>query len=99
VINSLAQLPQSGLKVIALSSVLQFKGRRVDPQAIGRELAVETIVIGHVVQRADVLSVSAELVTVRDRSRMWGATYNAKVADILSLQNDIAIKIKRLGLG
>jgi len=93
VINSLAQLPQTQLKVIALSSVLQYKGRQIDPQAMGRELAVETLVIGRVVQRPDVLSVSAELVNVRDKSRIWGETYNTKIADVLSLQRDLAAKI------
>src|SRR6266850_848503 len=40
VINSLAQLPDEQLKVIALNSVLRYKGREIDPQALGRELAV-----------------------------------------------------------
>ena len=93
VISSLAQLPPPALKVIALNSVLRYKGRDIDPQSIGRGLAVETVVIGRVVQRGDVLSVSAELVKVRDKSRIWGATYNTKMANVLAMQDEIATSI------
>src|SRR5258705_5535620 len=93
VIHSLAQLPPPALKVIALNSVLRYKGRAIDPQSIGHDLAVETVVIGRVVQRPDMLSVSAELINVRDKSRMWGATYTRKTADILAMQDDIATNI------
>jgi eukaryotic-like serine/threonine-protein kinase len=93
VINSLAQLPESTLKVIALNSVMRYKGREIDPQAMGRDLAVEAVVVGRVVQRQDILSVSAELVNVRDKSRMWGASYNTKMADVLAMQEEIATQI------
>ena len=51
VIDSLAQISHPNLKVIALSSVLRYKGRTIDPQAMGRDLAVEALVIGRVAQR------------------------------------------------
>ena len=93
VINSLAQLPRSPVKVIALNSVLRYKGRDVDPQAVGHDLSVSAVLMGRVVQRSDRLSVSAELVNVSDRSRMWGHTYNAGVAEFPVLQGEIAEKI------
>jgi len=93
VINSLAQLPDQPLKVIALNSVLRYKGREIDPQALGRELAVGAVVVGRVVPRLGALAVSAELVNVRDKSRMWGATYNRKMVDLLAIQEEIAMSI------
>src|SRR2546430_7798447 len=93
VINSLAQLPQPTLTVIALNSVLQYKGREVDPQAVGHDLSVAAVVIGRVVQRSDRLAVSAELVNVSDRTRMWGNTYNVRLAEFPVVQDEIAAKI------
>ena len=93
VINSLAQLPEQQLKVIALNSVLRYKGREIDPQTLGRDLAVGAVVIGRVVSRPGALAVSAELVNVRDKSHMWGATYNRKMVDVLAIQEEIATNI------
>jgi serine/threonine protein kinase/tetratricopeptide (TPR) repeat protein len=90
IIDSLAQLPQSTLKVIALNSMMRYKGREIDPEAIGDELSVGAVVIGRIVQRADKLSVSAELVNASDRSRMWGKTYSASLADLPVVQEEIA---------
>jgi len=93
VINSLAQLPPPAPKVIALNSVLRYKGRTVDAQSIGHDLAVEAVVVGRVIQRPDMLSVSAELINVRDKSRIWGATYNTKMVNVLAMQDEIATNI------
>ena len=93
VINSLAQWPQPRLKVIALNSVMRYKRREVDPQTVGHDLSVEAVVVGRIISRQDRLSVTAELVNVRDKSRMWGATYNTTMADVFAVQDEIASKI------
>lgn len=90
IINSLAQWPQATLRVIALNSMMRYKGREIDPEAIGDELRVGAVVIGRIVQRAEKLSVSAELVNASDRSRMWGRTYSASLADLPVVQEEIA---------
>src|SRR5205085_10344941 len=87
IINSLSELPN--LKVIALSSTLRYKGRQIDPQAVGRELNVRTLLMGRLVQRGDELSISTELVDVRDNRRLWGEQYNRKLSDITTVQTEI----------
>jgi TolB-like protein/Tfp pilus assembly protein PilF len=99
VIDSLSQLPQPALKVIALTSVMRYKGREIDAKAIGRELKVGAVVIGKVVQRSDRLAISAELVNATDQSRMWGKTYTVGLLELPKLQQDIAEGIsEHLGL-
>lgn len=93
VIDSLSQLPREKLKVIALSPVLRYKGRDVDVVAAGGELGVGAIVLGRVVFRGGALSVSVELVSCRDRTRLWGDKYEATVGDILAVQQEIAAGI------
>jgi serine/threonine-protein kinase len=90
-INSLSQLPQ--LKVIARSSSFRYKGKDVDPQEVAKALGVEAIVTGRVTQRGDSLMISTELVDARDRTQIWGAQYNRKLTDLVSLQAEIAREI------
>ena len=65
IINSLTQLPS--LRVIARSSVFRYKGKETDPMAVGKELGVRAILTGRIMQRGDTVTVSTELVDVRDR--------------------------------
>ena len=46
--------------------------------------------LGRIVQRRDELSVSAELVRTRDSGQIWGEQYQLKVADIFTIQEDMA---------
>ncbi|MGH9959191.1 MAG: winged helix-turn-helix domain-containing protein, partial [Pyrinomonadaceae bacterium] len=91
VISSLAQIPN--LKVIALNSVLRYKGKQTDPQAVGRELNVRAVLIGRLVQQGDDLAISTELVDVRDNHLLWRQQYNRKLADILTVKTAIAQEI------
>ncbi len=91
-INSLSQSPNLK-KVVPFSSVLRYEGKQIDPQAVGRELNVRTVLTGRLTQRADDLLISTELIDVRDNKRLWGEQYNRKLADVLKLQGEIAREI------
>jgi serine/threonine protein kinase/Tfp pilus assembly protein PilF len=87
-INSLSQLPE--LRVMSRSSAFRYKGMNVDPRSVGRELGVEAVLEGRIVQRGDNLSVSVELVDARDDTHIWGKQYSRSLSDILSLQDEMA---------
>jgi len=87
-IASLAHLPQ--LKVKSRNSVFRYKGKEVDAQKIGRELAVDALLTGRVVQHGDAIQVSADLTNVLDNTEIWGEHYERKASDIISLQQQIA---------
>jgi serine/threonine protein kinase/tetratricopeptide (TPR) repeat protein len=91
IINSLAQLPN--VKVIARSSVFRYKGQKIDPLKAGQELGVQAVLTGRLVQRGDSLTISTELLDVRDNKQLWGEQYNEKMSDILSMQRTIASQI------
>jgi TolB-like protein len=92
VIDHLAQSREPLLKVIAFNSVMRYKGQN-DANAIGRDLKVAAVVMGKVVQRLDALSISAELVSATDRSRLWGKTYKSTVSELPVVQQNIADEI------
>ncbi len=61
-IKSLSELPN--LNVKPRSSVFRYKGKDTDMKTIGKELNVEAILNGRVIQRGEQLTLSLELVDV-----------------------------------
>jgi eukaryotic-like serine/threonine-protein kinase len=90
-INILARIPK--LRVIAQSTVSRYKGREIDPQAIGLELNVRAVLTGRIVQRGGSLRVGTELVDVATGSQLWGALYDRKPGDIFAVQDEISNEI------
>jgi serine/threonine protein kinase/tetratricopeptide (TPR) repeat protein len=91
VIDRLSGLPN--LKVISRTSAFHYKQRDINPQKVAKELGVEALVTGRVVQRGDDLLVSVELVNAREDKQLWGEQYTRKVADTASVQQEIATAI------
>jgi serine/threonine protein kinase/tetratricopeptide (TPR) repeat protein len=87
-INSLSQLPH--LRVMSRDSAFMYKGKDADARSIGQALGVRAVLKGRVMQRADDLEISAELVDARDDSHIWGQQYSRKAADIFALQGELA---------
>jgi eukaryotic-like serine/threonine-protein kinase len=103
-IQRLSRLPN--LKVIARSSVFQYKGKEVDPRAVSETLDVRTLLLGRIKQngpngqRGATVTLDVELVEARSRALLWGEKYEVPVGDLPTVQNDIANRInERLRLG
>jgi len=90
-INSLSQLPQ--LKVMARTTTFRYKGAQPDWQAVRRDLNVDAIVSGRVVQQGDTLVVQADLTNAVDGTQIWGQRYSRKLVDLFSVQEEIAKEI------
>jgi serine/threonine protein kinase/tetratricopeptide (TPR) repeat protein len=90
-INTLAMLPK--LRVMAQSTVFRYKGREIDPQAIGRELNVRAVLTGRMMQSGGSLRIGTELVDVATGSQLWGAHYDLKLGDIFAIQDEISNEI------
>jgi TolB-like protein/tetratricopeptide (TPR) repeat protein len=87
-ISSLSQLPN--LTVKPRSSVFRYKGKETDPQTVGKELNVQAILNGRVMQRGQDVSLFVELIDISLDKVVWSETYNRKQSDIVTLQSDIA---------
>ena len=87
-IDSLSQMPN--LRVMSRSSVAQYKGKEVDPIAVGRQLNVKAVVTGQLIQQGDNIDLSVEMVNAHDDSHIWGKQYSRKASEILSLQQELA---------
>jgi serine/threonine-protein kinase len=91
--NSLARLP--GLRVVPHGIALRYKGKSEELQKIGAALGVETVLTGRVVQRGEEVTVAVELDDVGQGKQLWGDRYQRRVADLLSIQNEIARQVSR----
>jgi serine/threonine protein kinase/tetratricopeptide (TPR) repeat protein len=87
-ITSLSQLPN--LNVKARSSVFRYKGKDVDARTVGKELGVQAVLNGRVMQLGDQITLSLELINTSSENVIWSEQYNRKQADLISLQTDIA---------
>jgi serine/threonine-protein kinase len=87
-IRSLSQLPN--LNVKARSSVFRYKGKEIDAKTIGRELNVQAILNGRVIQRGEQLTLNLELIDSQTENVIWTDQYDRKSSDLVSLQNLIA---------
>ena len=92
IINNLSQIPK--LRVMARSTVFRYKGRAaIDPQEVGYDLGVRAVLAGRVFHRGDSLVVKVELVDTNDGSHLWGASYNKRMSDIFSIEEEISHEI------
>jgi TolB-like protein len=92
-IYSLSRL--SDLKVRPRDSVFRYKGRGLDPQAAGRELKVEAVLAGQFRPHGDQIVISIDLIDVRDNRQIWGERYQRRLADLLTVQADIAREVSQ----
>ncbi|MBA3354098.1 MAG: tetratricopeptide repeat protein, partial [Blastocatellia bacterium] len=87
-ISSLTQLPN--LNVKARSSVFRYKGKETNSQTIGKELNVQAILNGRVVQRGQDIILYVELVDAATENSLWNQTYNRTMTNLVVLQTEIA---------
>jgi DNA-binding winged helix-turn-helix (wHTH) protein/tetratricopeptide (TPR) repeat protein len=88
IINSLSLLPQ--LRVAACSTVLRYKGREVDVQEVGRQLGVEAVLVGRVLQFGEDVFIRMELVDVMNGWQIWGEEYGEKFSEMHKFQGTVA---------
>jgi TolB-like protein/tetratricopeptide (TPR) repeat protein len=87
-ISKLSKIPN--LNVKARTSVFRYKGKEADPREVGKDLGVQAILNGRVIERGDQLTVTVELIDTLTENVIWSEQYLRKPSDLLSLQTDIA---------
>ena len=83
-----SQLPN--LKVSPTSSVMRYKASPKDVGEIAKELDVDAILSGRLMQVGDNLSISVQLIDARSNKLVWAEQYDRKMADLLATQREIA---------
>lgn len=87
-INTLTKLPN--LNVKPRSSAFRYRGRESEAKSIGRELNVNAILNGRLVQQGDEITVFLALIDTGTENQIWGKQYTRKLANLVTLQTEIA---------
>jgi TolB-like protein/class 3 adenylate cyclase len=78
------------LKVIARTSVMQYKGTGKGIAEIGRELQVGTVLEGSVRKAGDSLRITAQLIDVASQAHIWSQDYDRALDDVFAIQSAVA---------
>jgi TolB-like protein/cytochrome c-type biogenesis protein CcmH/NrfG len=78
------------LKVISRTSTRQYQSKPRNLREIAKQLGVANILEGSVQKAADQVRVNVQLVNAQTDSHLWAETYDRKLADIFSVESEIA---------
>ena len=84
-----------GLKVIARTSVMNYKRKEKKVSQIGRELDVGSIIEGSVRKAGSKIRVSVQLVDSKTEEHLWASNYDKELDDIFAIQSDVASKVAK----
>jgi serine/threonine protein kinase/TolB-like protein len=93
-ISSLLTYTRS-LDVRPTASTRKYAAADVDPQKAGKELRVGEVVTGHYLREGDKLAVTLEAIDVRNNTVLWQTTVDSKLQDLISLQNNLSVKVRQ----
>ena len=88
ILNILVRL--HGVRVTSRTSSFAFKGKEVGVKEIAKQLAVRHILEGSVRRDGETVRVTAQLIDTASDAHIWSETYERKLADVFTLQDEIA---------
>jgi TolB-like protein/DNA-binding winged helix-turn-helix (wHTH) protein/Flp pilus assembly protein TadD len=92
-ITKLAQI--TSLRVISPTSVMEYRNTRKPIRQIAKELNVDGILEGSILQEGNRVRITAQLIHAETDTHVWADSYEREFQDILQLQNDVAGAIAR----
>lgn len=93
ILNALARTPD--LMVSSRTSTFKYKGTTLDISQIAAELGVAHVLEGSVRSGGGRIRVTAQLIRADDGFHVWSENYDRDVADMISIQEDLARNIAR----
>ena len=91
IISQLSKI--KNIRVIARTSVLQYKGTTKNILQIAKELGVNNILEGSVRRIGDDVRIVGQLIDVNTDDHLWSDTYDRKMKNIFQVKSDVARKI------
>ena len=82
-----------GLRVIAQTSVMAYRGTTKTIREIGRELKVGTVLEGSVRKAGDRVRITVQLIDVSTEEHIWSERYDRELADVFEIQSEISMEV------
>jgi TolB-like protein/DNA-binding winged helix-turn-helix (wHTH) protein/Flp pilus assembly protein TadD len=89
-ITQLGRIDPQRIRVIARTSVMQFKHDQQPLDRVGAILGVQYVLEGSVRRDGDNVRVTAQLIQVKDQTHIWAREYDRHLNNLLTLQAQIA---------
>ena len=87
-ITKLGNIPQ--LKIPPTQQVLKYRGTGRDPRLVGRELGVDSLLVGSMQRSGDRFRLSLTLVGTKDGGVRWAQSFDGPWTDIFGVEDTIA---------
>jgi TolB-like protein/Flp pilus assembly protein TadD len=78
------------LRVISRQSVLHFRNSDKDIAHIARELKVDVVVEGSVLNVGNRIRITAQLIQAEPEKHLWANNYDCEIGDVLEIQTRVA---------
>jgi serine/threonine-protein kinase len=92
----IADLSQIGsLRVISRTSSMRYKAAHKTLPEIARELDVDAVVEGSVLQANGLVRITAQLVHIPSDRNLWARTFEGDPEDVITLQREVARSVAR----
>ena len=88
ILNVLARV--EGLRVASRTSSFGLRDQRLGVREIGQELGVAHVLDGSVRRQGDQLRITAQLVEAASDRQLWSGSFDRRLTDIFTLQEEIA---------
>src|SRR5262249_44782920 len=92
-IAELGKLDPDRLGVIARTTTRLYKNTRKDIGQIRQELGVDYVLEGSIRRAENRMRITAQLIQTSDMTHLWAESYDRDVADVLTIQSEVAMKI------
>jgi adenylate cyclase len=83
----------SNLTVIAWSTTSSYKGKKVPPPQVGKELGVTYVLDGSVRKSGDRLRITTELIETGSSKQVWAERYDRRLTEVFQMQDNVTQKI------
>ena len=82
-------------QVIASQSTMRFKGQKVGPREVGRDLGVQFLLAGSVRKDSKTVKVTIQVLDTSTAEQIWGQSYkrDQTAADLIAVQEEIANRV------
>ena len=90
--TALSHIP--GTFVISRATAYSYRGKAEDIRRIGRDLGVRYVVRGSLRRLGSMLRVNVELSSTETGAQLWSDSFDQKVADLASGQEQIVIRMR-----
>jgi len=85
-----------GLRVIARTSINQYKSTTKSVAQIGAELGVSSVLEGSVRKVGDQIRIAVQLIAVGSQEHVWANSYDRTLDNVFAIQTDVAKRVAKV---